>query len=137
MKNEKNYIGTFAHDNLPKLTKKQKEKKNITFIVNYHDQHQPGSHWICIYGKEFFDSFGIIPSKNIQDWLRKTYRLKKNDITYSINKLQHTKSNLCGYFCIEYIKKRNQGLSQIDILHQHFDPINTEYNEKLLHNKYK
>ena len=57
LKNNKNYIGTFSKNNVPKL------KNNQSTIVNLANPYDKGTHWIAmkfINNKLFyFDSCGI------------------------------------------------------------------------------
>ena len=68
MKNNKEYIGTFSKNNVPKL------KNNQSSIINLANSYDKGTHWISmrfINNKSFyFDSYGIsfipdIKRKNI------------------------------------------------------------------------
>ena len=84
MKNEPNFIGVFPHDKLPNHNLSGKD----SLIVNYNNYNQPGSHWVAIYGNQFFDSFGIVPSDTIQDWMRKSAKLNVGEIHYNTLNLQ-------------------------------------------------
>jgi hypothetical protein len=138
LQDTKGFIGVYPHDRLPILTQKQKKNPNISFVINYDNYDGPGTHWVCVYGRdEFYDSFGIVPSDIIQLWFRNTYKLKHGEIKYPNHKMQNTYSNLCGYFCCDFIKKRAGGMTFDDIIHKHFNPKSTLVNEEMLHNKYK
>ena len=58
LKNNKNYIGTFSKNNVPKL------KNNESTIVNLANSFDKGSHWISMKFIEkklfWFDSYGIM-----------------------------------------------------------------------------
>ncbi len=128
MKDEPNFIGVYSHDTLPLI---KHPKANTSLIINYNNQDEPGSHWVACYGKEFYDSFGVVPSSTIQNWLRKTYHLDKGDIVYPSHQQQHITSVLCGYYCILFIKYRNKGMSMYDILHNHLN-FSTIENEEVV-----
>lgn len=128
MKDIDGFIGVYSHDTLPNLNHTQ---NNTSLIINYHNEGMPGSHWVACYNNEFYDSFGIVPSKTIQDWLRKTYHLKKGDIQYPSHQQQHLTSVLCGYYCIYYITQRNKGFSMYDILYSMLD-FDTFENETII-----
>ena len=57
MKNNKNYIGTFSKNNIPKL------KYNQSTIVNFADSNDVGTHWISMKFIDkklfYFDNYGI------------------------------------------------------------------------------
>ena len=97
LKNDKNYIGTFAKNNVPQLI------NNQSTIVNLADSNQKGSHWIAMKFIDkrlfYFDSNGILL---IPDIIRKQYPTSK--IITNIYKIQSNNSNECGKFCIMYIK---------------------------------
>ncbi len=136
MKNEPNFLGVYSHNNLPKRETVNTKQKNNSLIVNYHDDDQQGSHWVAIYGKnEFYDSFGVVPSQIIQNWIRDTYRIKKGMIQYPSHQQQHLTTSTCGYFCMEYIRLRNKGLDMYDIVHNHLH-FDTLENEKKIMNNY-
>ena len=97
MKNNKNYIGTFSKNNVPKL------KNNQSTIVNLADSNDKGSHWIGMKYSDkklfYFDSYGI---GYIPDIIKKQYSDDK--IITNIFKLQSNLSVECGKFCLMFIK---------------------------------
>ena len=97
MKNDKNYIGTFSKNNVPRL------KNNESTIVNLANSYKKGSHWIgikFINSKLFyFDSYGI---PFVADIIRKKYPNSK--IITNIYRIQSNSSNECGKFCIIFIQ---------------------------------
>ena len=96
LKNNKNYIGTFSKNNVPKL------KNNESTIVNLANSYLKGSHWIgmkFITDKLFyFDSYGI---PYIPGIIKKQYPNSK--IITNIYKIQSNSSNECEKFCIMFI----------------------------------
>jgi len=70
------------------------------YIVNLDDVGGSGTHWTALYfdGKLniYFDSFGVKPPTNIE-------RLLGNFI-YNKEHIQDLNSDLCGYYCILFIK---------------------------------
>ena len=127
MKNTKGFIGVYAHDQLPNI-----KMNSGSAIINYNNHDQGGSHWIAVYNHEFFDSFGIVPSDINQEWMRKSFNVKEGDIKYSSTQIQNNSSVMCGFYCIYYIKARQQGISQYDIIHNTFGFNTKENEEKLL-----
>ena len=97
LKNNKNYIGTFSKNNLPKL------ENNQSAIVNLADSNDIGTHWIAmkfVNSKLFyFDSYGI---PYIPDIVRKKY--PNSEIITNIYRIQSNSSDECGKFCIMFIQ---------------------------------
>ena len=97
LKNNKNYIGTFSKNNVPKL------KNNQSTIVNLANSNDKGSHWIGMkyVDKElfYFDSYGI---PYIPDIIKNQYSDDK--IITNIYRIQSNDSNECGKFCITFIQ---------------------------------
>jgi len=129
MKDQPNFLGVYSHNNLPNRKDVNVNQSNNSLIINYNDDDQAGSHWVCVYGKnEFYDSFGVVPSTTIQNWIRNIYKTKKGNIHYPSHQQQHLTTSTCGYFCMEYIRLRNKGIDMYDILHNHlnFDTLENE-----------
>ena len=97
MKNNKNYIGTFSKNNVPKL------KNNQSTIVNLADSGDTGTHWISmkLVNKKlfYFDSYAI---PYIPDIIKKQYSDDK--IITNIYRVQGDLSVECGKFCIMFIQ---------------------------------
>jgi len=113
MKNEKQFRGVFAIDLLPK-----KIHKNECGIVNFQKSTEFGSHWVCYFNNEntkfveYFDSFGLEPPE-----LLKTYLKTSNKkIMYNSTQYQKNDSVLCGYYCMEFIRRRNRGESYYNVV---------------------
>jgi len=133
MKNEPNFIGVFSHDTLPILNN---PISTTSLIVNYNNSNEAGSHWVATYGTQFYDSFGVIPSDIIQKWIRTTYKIPKGHIEYVEHQQQKIESSLCGFYCMFFIKKRNEGYSYDTIVHKMLD-YNTDTNQELIKEFYK
>ena len=102
---EKNFVGTFALDKLPK----KKIKVPASFIINNDVSSKKGDHWISLVltknGAFYFDSFGLpILDKQILNFLS-SQRYRK--VTYSTKCIQSISSDKCGLFCILFIKLVN------------------------------
>ena len=98
LKNNKNYIGTFSKNNVPKL------KNNQSTIVNLANSNDKGSYWIGMKYVDkklfYFDSYGI---PYIPDIIKNQY--SDNKIITNIYRIQsHDSSNECGKFCIMFIQ---------------------------------
>ena len=97
MKNNKNYIGTFSKNNVPKL------KNNQSAIVNLANQNDKGTHWVAMKYIDkklfYFDSYGIGFIPNV---IKNQYADDK--IITNIYRIQSNNSNECGKFCIMVIR---------------------------------
>ena len=97
LKNNKEYIGTFSKNNVPK------SKNNQSTIVNLADSFNKGTHWI---GMKFidkklfyFDGYGI---SFVPDVIKKQYPNSK--IITNVYRIQSNSSNECGKFCIVFVQ---------------------------------
>ena len=102
-----NYIGSFARDELQQI----KIKIFPTFLVINLDKRQGhGTHWIAlaVYQNNIFicDSLGgINPSNSLPIELIDYLNILTNDKTiYMTKQLQPSNSELCGKYCILFIK---------------------------------
>ena len=106
MKNNKNYIGTFSKNIVPKL------KNNQSTIVNFANSNDTGTHWIAmkfINNKLFyFDSYGI---PYIPDVIKNQYSDDK--IITNVYRVQGDLSVECGKFCIMFIQSNIKNESEI------------------------
>ena len=122
LKNNKNYIGTFSKNNVPKL------KNNQSTIVNLANSNDKGSHWI---GMEYidkklfyFDSYGI---PYIPDIIKNQYSDDK--IITNIYRIQGNDSNECGKFCIMFIQSNIKNESDYIKFLLQFEKNNFEKND--------
>jgi hypothetical protein len=76
-------------------------------VVNTHDQHQLGQHWLVFFYEahggclEVFDSYGIAPYAypNLVEY----FETRRGTCTdYNTKCLQSTESNVCGAHCLFY-----------------------------------
>ena len=116
LKNNKNYVGTFCKNNVPKL------KNNQSTIVNLADSYDVGTHWIGMKFVDktlsYFDSYGI---PFVSDVIKK---YSDDKIIASIYRIQSNKSNECGKFCIMFIQSNIKNESDcIKFLLQIFSKI--------------
>jgi hypothetical protein len=115
LKNEKNFIGTFARDQLPRIL----PKKFIALIVNTDPSTKPGEHWIAItFNKdgtgEYFDSYGL-PPLNLE-FIKFMQKHSPNGWVYNPVTLQCFDCITCGHYCIAYVKYRCHDYSFCDFL---------------------
>ena len=106
-KNEPRFNGVYSRNNLPKIIKKG------AYIINLDEYANIGTHWIALFVKPkytvYFDSFGVehIP-KEIKNFIG------DKDIKANIFRLQAYDSNMCGYFCIEFINYMFKGKTLLE-----------------------
>lgn len=97
MKNIKGFKGVFSSNNTPDL------KNNMSIIVNFDKENEPGSHFVAIFKKRkyclYFDSLNcnFIPVE-IARYLYKYDKIKN----YS-ESLQSLTSTYCGFYCMLFI----------------------------------
>lgn len=101
LKSDRNFIGCFAFDDLPDFPKKFPAK----IIINTGSIKTKGDHWISMLltSKEcfYFDSFGLpIINHKILEYLRERY----TTLAYSDVCIQDFASDMCGAFCIAFLK---------------------------------
>ena len=114
LKDIPHFRGVYTRDILPKrIFKKECGVINTDIISGI------GKHWICYYNDpkskyiEFLDSFGLSPAQEILTYLETSGK----DIIYNSSQLQANVSTKCGYYCVYFIKERNNGKSMYDILY--------------------
>lgn len=82
-----------------------KNKSFVFAICNLHLKEQDGIHWTCLYKTPeisyYFDSYGLIPTKEIEGVLTKPY-------IYSTFQLQNNEK-FCGVLCLYVLYKLNEG----------------------------
>lgn len=100
------FRGVFCRDTLPKIPNKEESG-----VMNFDLSTGGGTHWvawICSGGSKgaspftmYFDSFGLGLPDTIKAYLSKHvgkhYR--------SSSEIQDIKSDLCGYYCVDFIKE--------------------------------
>jgi transposase-like protein len=96
LKNYKiDYNGIFQKDCLPN------KLLNGFYIINLQSSNDGnGTHWCALYKVNdgysiYFDSFGFLPAKDVEDKLHK--------YEYNDKQIQNLNSSSCGYFCIAFI----------------------------------
>jgi hypothetical protein len=107
LKKEPGFRGVFSRDMLPKQIKKRE-----CGIVNLDTVGGKGTHWVCYFNiptekyVEYFDSFGLPPPEEVEKYLAAS----RKPIIYSTSEVQNKDTELCGYYCIEYILMRNHNI---------------------------
>ena len=90
-------------------------------VINLDSNNGPGTHWVCYVDSFYFDPFGLPPLENI-------FFIKR----YNTSQYQEKIPVLCGYFCLFFITKFQDGNSIYNILYKILDPINPSKNETIL-----
>ena len=126
------FQGVYASDQLQLLQKPN--RLPACYVINEDPASKPGSHWVALYlmpngDVEYFDSYGDVPIKPIEQFAR---RLAKTNVWYNTKQLQSFETRACGPFCIFYLLQRNSGRSMNDIVFRYF----TTNSAKLLLNDY-
>jgi hypothetical protein len=103
----KNFRGIFMRDELS-----QKPNKKECGILNLDDagNNPPGNngtHWVCWFCRGngpsyYFDSFGLSPPLEIQQYLR-------GQIEINISQVQPFGTNICGHLCLYILNKLSNG----------------------------
>ena len=94
----KNFIGVFSRDTIKETIKKPK-----CAIIKLDVSVVPGTHWVCYYDNYYFDPFRMPPPIELAKYIK--------DIQY-----QDTKSVLCEYYCLYFLKRLNDGNTIYEIL---------------------
>ena len=102
--NIKNFRGVFMRDALPKKRSKQTEAA----IVNLDSNDSQGTHWVCFYGNNYFDSFGLPPPDEVVKYM-------PHPIYYNSNEIQDRASVICGHLCLYVLKHLSDGKSYEEV----------------------
>jgi len=82
-------------------------------VINLNTSKQQGSHhtcyWVANNKKYYFDSFGIIPPKELVKYL-------KSPIIYSTYQIQQYNDTNCSEWCLYMLIELNKGREFIDII---------------------
>ena len=120
----KNFKDVFSRDNL-----KGTIKKPECGIINLDDKIGFGTHWVCYYNNYYFDPFGMPPATEVVKYIS---NIQYNNIHY-----QDTKSVLCGYYCLYFLKSLNDGIKIYDILYEKLNCKDPSKNEIIIKDFFK
>ena len=108
-------VGVFPADKIPRVW-----TKPVAFVFNTQDNSLPGQHWVAVYVDRngqgiFFDSYGLPPY--VINHIR---RMRKNckQFVWNTTALQSESSNVCGQFCIMFLRYMSRGLKMRDFLNK-------------------
>jgi hypothetical protein len=117
---KQSYNGTFACDLLKNI---EINKFPISYVINSDESSEPGTHWLSVYLKSkdsahFFDSYAMDLSryKDIEQFI---YRVCDKKVT--VNQLEGTplqsdSTDVCGHWCIIFLRLLGDGLGFNDFL---------------------
>lgn len=98
------FQGVYPIDQLPSSC-------NGMYVINTDEHDEPGEHWLAVYNKEYFDSYGLPPLD------RRIIQFLGSDVMYNTVHLQQLMSNACGFYCVYYLLERARGNSAENIIH--------------------
>ena len=108
-------------------------------IINLDTKIGQGTHWVTYRNIgpdyiEYFDSFGLIMSFKVADYLNKSGK----PLVFSGDKIQERDSVLCGYWGLYYLTERQRGRSILEIIHNaRFDLNAQRINNRFIINYFK
>ena len=108
-----------------------KVRKGQFVFANTDARNGPGKHWVVFYFPtegpfEFFDSLGQSP----EDYNVNFETVLAKDYWRCFDRLQEDGSDVCGLYCVYYVKTRCKGLCMKDIVkpfHIHKRTLNDQY----------
>ena len=125
------FKGVFASDTCPRTL-----QRGRCYVINTDPVTFPGRHWVCVYvpqGKgsvEYFDSYGRPPTTvpGIANVLR------NRNVIHNTKQIQSLYSDVCGHYCIYFLKQRCVGRSMHHIVNKFTDDPrrNDKYVERLI-----
>ena len=105
-------------------------KENIEkefIVINIDETDGRGKHWVTLINrgdKIYFDSFGVRLLKEVEELVGK-------DLYYNTYRIQASDSNMCGYFCINFINN----VKDVESFHKwllSYDVRDFEINDKII-----
>ncbi len=119
MRNEPYYQNCISADEINTL----KPHKKMEFIINTDPKSGPGKHWCACFididgdqSVEYYDPLADDPTERFKHDIQK-YVIDKLDpktlLKFKINKVidQRSDTDTCGLMCVNFLKKRNRGVS--------------------------
>lgn len=123
-------LGVFAADQLPTVL----PYSPCGFIVNTDVSSQPGTHWLAFFVRdnivECFDSYGQhlgVYNALFSPWMQRLAR----SVRVNRTRLQSDTSNVCGLYCVYFLRQRLLGHSMRHIV-QRFSVTDLEANDRYI-----
>lgn len=124
---------------LPSNVNKFRNSKRWNIIINLQDifnskmQIQPGTHWVCLmrdnYKMYYFDSYGFKMPEEVIELARK---LQIPTIHYSEKQIQKISTDLCGWYCLYFIKYMNFSKYDYTAFNSLFPEMNQSRSDEIL-----
>lgn len=103
--NIKNFVGTFALDQIPIIKHRKYSDRTYHFVVNTQTHNLPGQHWIGVTIRNktayIFDPFGSPPSQLLIHYLKR--RTTARNFQYNKKQLQPLGTVICGHLVIQHL----------------------------------
>ena len=106
----------------------KKGKKYIGIVFNLDPHDKPGTHWICMFIDipnleiNYFDSYGLLPPKQVDILIKRIQTQIKGDWNVKINRTRHQYSySECGTYCIYFILERLKGTTYNNVVKQRIE----------------
>jgi hypothetical protein len=119
----------YFRDVIPADLLPSKSEQRGIYIVNTHEHHQPGEHWVTIdFGDDsiyYFDPLGLPPHPTILRHLRKSG--VRSCIPYNDRRFQGMR-NTCGLYCLYQILCTVSSLHNMSVFNDDLD-----FNDRLVH----
>ena len=112
MKSNPLWGGVFANDEL-----KRPDPRKI-YILNLENSDESGSHWTLLYAGQYYDPFGVVPTKEIAPFVK----------SYNKEDYQGFSKASCGYFALYAADNLTAGRPA----YQGLIPGKPQYNEDIL-----
>lgn len=105
------FVSVHSIDTLPELPR---SRRPCSYVSNTASQYEDGEHWVAYYFPlrgigEYFDSFGMDPSKESKRFLGNKYKQNTRFI-------QNPFTTVCGQYVVLYIWMRSNNFSMTDIV---------------------
>lgn len=134
LKNDKTFKGVYMSNRLPP------KMESGSYVFNLDRYENNGTHWTCAVNDPnqesivYFDSFGISPNQDIENFLRSSGK----SVIINTTPYQHILSRACGYYCIYFIKmmKKYKG-DAYKVLYDNFELDNPLHNELVIKKFFK
>ena len=106
---KRHYIGTFPACMFPDTN-----RERYSFISNTQEHNEPGDHWVGWFIRDgkvtFMDTYGRAPDDETFPHYFSDFIEKFDNVEFSRVKIQSISSQLCGYFCIQFVYIMSLGL---------------------------